>query len=50
MGKTATLVHEFALEDLPLGKPAALVAEFAVKDLPRTEHSDDDDDVDFKGP
>ena len=32
--KTATLVPEFAVEDLPLGRPAALVSEFAVKDLP----------------
>ena len=32
--KTATLVPEFALEDLPLGRTAALVPEFAVKDLP----------------
>ena len=32
--KTATLVPEFAVEDLPLGKIAALVPEFAVKDLP----------------
>ena len=33
-GKTATLVPELAVEDLPLGKTAALVPEFAVKDLP----------------
>ena len=32
--KTATLVPEFAVEDLPLGRTAALVPEFAVKDLP----------------
>ena len=32
--KTATLVPEFAIEDLPLGRIAALVPEFAVKDLP----------------
>ena len=32
--KTATLVPEFAVEDLPLGRTAALVLEFAVKDLP----------------
>ena len=31
--KTATLVPEFAVEDLPLGRTAALVPEFAVKDL-----------------
>ena len=33
-GKTATLVPEFAVEDLPLGRTAALVPEFVVKDLP----------------
>ena len=32
--KTATLVLEFAVEDLPLGRTAVLVLEFAVKDLP----------------
>ena len=32
--KTATLVPEFEVEDLPLGRTAALVPEFAVKDLP----------------
>ena len=32
--KTATLVPEFAMEDLPLGRIAALVPEFALKDLP----------------
>ena len=31
--KTATLVPEFAVEDLPLGRTAALVPEFAVKEL-----------------
>ena len=31
--KTATLVPEFAVEDLPLGRIADLVPEFAVKDL-----------------
>ena len=40
--KTATLVPEFAVEDLPLSRTAALVPEFAVKDLPLGEHSDDD--------
>ena len=29
--KTAALVHEFAVEDLPFGRTAALVPEFAVK-------------------
>ena len=32
--KTATLVPEFAVEDLALGRTAALVPEFAEKDLP----------------
>ena len=32
--KTATLVREFTVEDLPLGRTAALVPEFAVKNLP----------------
>ena len=32
--KTATLVPEFAVEDLSLGRIVALVPEFAVKDLP----------------
>ena len=32
--KTATLVPEFAVEDLPLDKIAILVPAFAVKDLP----------------
>ena len=32
--KTATLVPECVLEDLPLGRTATLVSEFAVKDLP----------------
>ena len=32
--KTANLVPEFAIEDLPLGRTAALVPECAVKDLP----------------
>ena len=31
---TATLVPEFAVEDLPLGRTANLVPEFPVKDLP----------------
>ena len=31
---TATLVHEFAVEDLPLDRTATLATEFAVKDLP----------------
>ena len=32
--KTATLVLEFAVEDLPLSRTAALMLEFAVKYLP----------------
>ena len=32
--KSATLVPEFALEDLPLDRTAALVPELAVKELP----------------
>ena len=32
--KTATLVPEFAVEDVPLGRTAVLVPEFAVEDLP----------------
>ena len=32
--KSAILVPEFAVEDLPLGRTTALMPEFAVKDLP----------------
>ena len=32
--KTATLVPEFAVEDLPLDRTATLVPEFAVENLP----------------
>ena len=32
--KTATLVPEFAMEDLPLDRNAALMPKFAVKELP----------------
>ena len=32
--RTANLVPEFAVEDLPLRKTVAFVPEFAVKDLP----------------
>ena len=31
---TATLVPEFAVEDLPLSRTATLIPEFVVKDLP----------------
>ena len=34
LSKTATLVLEFAIEDLHFGRTAALEPEFAVKDLP----------------
>ena len=37
--KTAILVPEFAVEDLPSGRSAALVPDFAVN--PWAEHSDD---------
>ena len=33
LSKTATLVHEFAMGDLPLVRTPALVLEFAVQDL-----------------
>ena len=33
LNKTATLIPEFGMEDLPLGRTAALVPEFAVKYL-----------------
>ena len=39
--KTATLVPEFAVEDLPLDRTATLVPGFAVKDLPLGKHHDD---------
>ena len=32
--KNASMVSEFAVEDLAFGRTAALVPEFAVKDLP----------------
>ena len=32
--KTAILVPEFAVENMPLGRTATLVPEFTVKDLP----------------
>ena len=32
--RTAALVPDFAVEDLPLGRTTALVPEFAMKDLP----------------
>ena len=33
-GKTAALVPEFSVEDLPLDRTATLVPAFAVKELP----------------
>ena len=33
-GKSATLVPEVVVQDLPLGRTAALVSALAVKDLP----------------
>ena len=36
--KTATLVPEFTVEDLPLSRTAALVSEFAAKELLWAEH------------
>ena len=41
--KTANLVPEFAVEDLPLGRTAASMPEVAVKDLPLGRTHDDDD-------
>ena len=41
--KPATLVPEFAVEDLLLGSTAALVPEFSVKSCPWAEYSDDDE-------
>ena len=40
--KTATLVPEYAVEDLPLDRTTTLVPAFAVKDLPLGKHSDKD--------
>ena len=34
LSKTATLVLEFAVKDLPLGRTAALMPEFAMEDMP----------------
>ena len=43
--KTATLIPEFATEDLPVGRIAASMPEFAVKDLPLGRTHDDDDKI-----
>ena len=40
--KTASLVPEFAVEDLPLGRTTALVPAFAAKTCLWVEHSDDE--------
>ena len=40
--KTATLVPDFAVEDLPLDRTATLFPAFAVKKLPLGKLSDDD--------
>ena len=42
--KTATMVHEFAVEDLPLDRTPTLVPGLPMKDLPLAEHFDSDDD------
>ena len=44
--KTANLVPEFAVKDIPLDRTATLVPVFAVKELPWAEHYDDDNDDD----
>ena len=40
--KTATMVPEFVVDDLPLGRTATTVPLFAVKDLPLGRTHDDD--------
>ena len=40
--KTATMVPELAVEDLPLGRTSTLVPEFAGMTCPWAEHSDED--------
>ena len=40
---TATVVAEFAVEDLALGRTATLVPAFTMKDLALGSHTDDDD-------
>ena len=42
--KTATMVPDFAVEDLPLDRTATLVPAFTVKDLPLGRNSDNDVD------
>ena len=44
--KTATLVPELAVKDLPLDRTATLVPAFAVINLPLGRTLDDDDDDD----
>ena len=50
--KTATLVPEFELEDLPLDRTAILVSAFAEKrpHLGQNTHDDDDYDYDITEP
>ena len=40
--KTATMVPEFAVENLPLARTAVLVPEIELNTYPWAEHSDDD--------
>ena len=44
--KTATLVPEFTVEDLPLSRTVTLFLRLEWKTCPWAEHSDDDDDDD----
>ena len=44
--KTATLVPEFAVEDLPLSRNSILVLHLQWKTCPWVEHTDDDDNDD----
>ena len=41
--KTATMVPEFTVEDLPLSRTATLVLRLHLKTCPWAEHTDDDD-------
>ena len=42
-GKTATLVHEFAVEDLPSAELQPRFLRLQCRTCPWAEHSDDDD-------
>ena len=46
LGKTAALVPEFAMEDLPLAELQPMFLLLQWKACPCAEHSDDDDDDD----